>query len=145
MKMTILRGIPGAGKSFFARPLLDAGAALASADSFFMVEGEYIFNPALIGQAHGFCFKTALAAVQSGRDVVVDNTATSIAEIAPYMLLGTSHDYQVEIVLVQPPSVEIAAARNTHGVPAEVVQRMADAIARDTLPPWWAQRTVQGQ
>ncbi len=48
----LLRGIPGAGKSTLAKQL---GDAHFEADSYFMIDGEYQFDPTKLRKAHEWC------------------------------------------------------------------------------------------
>ncbi len=144
-KLVILRGLPGSGKSRFIAANFPE-AVVASADHFFMVEGEYRFNPALIGEAHGACCRTVIGAAQAGNPlIVVDNTALSVAEIAPYILLAQAYGYDAEIVTLRCDPVT-AANRNTHGVPADIIlHRMVPAMAAGEvgLMPWWKHRVIE--
>lgn len=137
----ILQGIPGSGKSHLAREIAARNpgrTVVVSADDFFELGGgTYAFDVTKLGQAHGQCFRRFLAAINERvSTIIVDNTNTSVAEIAPYVLGGEAHGYGVEIirVLCDP---EVAAARNTHGVPPAAVVAMAGRIASCQLPPWW--------
>lgn len=136
---------------------------IVSADHFFMqnAEKKYEFNPALIGEAHKFCFLNYLRGLSSGAKkvavmvgipgsgksyhaerlsaegyLVVDNTNLSAWEISPYMLAGESHGASVTVfrVLCEP---ERAFARQTHGVPLAGHSRMAGSFARRDVLPWW--------
>jgi predicted kinase len=143
-KLVVLRGIPGSGKSTIVRGEFPA-AVVVSADDYFVGEdGVYRFNSADIGNAHGRCFRLFIEALQRGdSQVVVDNTATSIAEVAPYMLAAQAYGYNAEIITLR-CDPEIAASRNVHGVPAATVHRMAEALEAGSLAlmPWWQHRVI---
>lgn len=144
MKITILRGIPGSGKSTYAKHN-SAGATVVSADHFFEKSGTYQFNPAQLPEAHGECLRKFVEAVQAkAGHVVVDNTGTSIAEVAPYAALALAYGGELEIVTVLCDAT-VAAARNVHGVPPEAVAAMDRRLKEETtrLPPWWPHRTVE--
>lgn len=96
-KVIILSGISGSGKSTYAKKLVGdsfgqeecTGVVVCSADHFFMQTGEYKFDASMLSLAHGECFKDFIEEVQRGTSLVlVDNTNTSVAEIAPYVLGG---------------------------------------------------------
>ena len=136
----LMVGVSGSGKSTYARSL--AGAFVVSADDHFEVDGQYRFNPAELGVAHGKClrrFIEALSAKSPPALVVVDNTNTSIIELAPYVAVAQAYDCEIEIVrIVCPP--EVAAARNTHGVPEAAVRAMHERIEtmfQNKFPPFW--------
>ena len=79
----ILRGLPGSGKSTFAAQLArDHGHLHLEADQHFMVDGAYRFDPARLADAHAIVARDALAAMQSGRRVVVANTHVKLWEMA---------------------------------------------------------------
>lgn len=144
-RVIILRGLPGSGKSTLQkRDYPDA--VVASADQFFLVDGEYRFDPARIPEAHGACFRTVIGALQAGEPlVVVDNAAIRAVEIAPYVLLAQAYGYDAEIITLRcDPAV--AAARNLHGVPVGVIlNRIAPAMATENarFPPRWKHRVVE--
>lgn len=145
MKVDILRGIPGAGKSRFVRGQYPGATVLSTDDYFVGADGVYWFNPADIGLAHGRCFRLFIEALQRGdSQVVVDNTATSIAEIAPYVLGSQAYGYDAEIITLRcDPAV--AASRNVHGVPVAAIHKMAEALEAGTLAlmPWWQHRVIE--
>lgn len=61
MKVKILCGVSGSGKSTLTEKLLvenweeASSMAICSADSYFMEGEDYNFNPAKLGEAHGWC------------------------------------------------------------------------------------------
>lgn len=133
-----MMGLPGSGKSTWIkanRPY----AQVCSADHFFMEDGEYRFDPTKLGEAQGMCLRAFTELVQDGSyDIVVDNTNTSLVELAPYVALAGAYDHKVEIVYLE-TTPELAAARNTHGVILSTCEKMNRNIANTlrALPPWW--------
>jgi predicted kinase len=87
-KVLILRGVPGAGKSTYAKTI--PGATIVSADDYFMKsDGTYAYNRDLIQKAHEFCFREFLAAAEADKPtIIVDNTNVQAWEISPYYLSG---------------------------------------------------------
>jgi predicted kinase len=152
MLLTILSGLSGSGKSTYIN-LLCGGAVVCSADTFFMVDGQYRFDVSKLSQAHGACFKGAIDALQRGEDhVVIDNTCTSSEEIAPYVLLAQAFGYEAEIVTLVAPKgmtegdyIAACADRNAHNVPPHAVAGQAKALANRRLMPWWKSETVESQ
>lgn len=145
MKVIIMRGLPGSGKSTW-RKANHLGDWFCSADSLFTdSHGNYSFDPARLPEAHDRCLRrfTEVAVLALQHEVfprdkvfVVDNTNISVYEIAPYYRLAEAVGHDVEIVQIDcPPAV--AAARNVHGVPELTIGRMAEALKREQLPPWW--------
>lgn len=141
-KLIILRGISGSGKSTYARKIKsDLPIVIVSADDHFMKDGEYIFNPAELPEAHRKCFMNCDDYLDAEFDVIVDNTNTSLWEISPYMMLAQKHRASVEIVRVD-CDPKVAAARNTHGVPEGAVHAMAKRM--EPLLPFWPKEMVVG-
>ena len=162
MKVIILRGIPGSGKSHFAEERYPT-ADVVSADHLFerraaMLGEAYskVFKTADLPLAHGQCLREFLRLTVgdpneapiseedmedfNSRVVVVDNTNISPVEIAPYIALAQAYKHEVEILRVQCDPKE-AFARNTHGVPEHIVDRMYRQLQTEELPPWWPEET----
>jgi predicted kinase len=130
-KLKIMRGLPGAGKTYTLQHIIDfISAVICSADDFFMRTGEYKFNPVEIGKAHVECQIKALRAMARGAElVIIDNTNTQKWEYMLYEAMAEIFGYEVEIVIVgghNPEDVALYAERNIHGVPFEAIQAMAE-------------------
>lgn len=139
-QVDVLRGMSGSGKSTLARKL---GGTVVSADDLFETPEGYQFDPARIGEAHNACFRAFIEALQAGHErVIVDNTNTMVAEMAPYMLAAGAYGYEVKILEVR-CSVETALERNIHEVPEEAIRAMAEALETVELPPWWEREFVE--
>jgi predicted kinase len=133
MKMTILRGISGSGKSTYATKKYPA-AIICSADDYFVSDGEYHFDPTKIAEAHANCFRQAITSLIAGKDVVIDNTNTRIWEMSPYILLAQAFHAQIETIKIE-CNPEIATKRNTHGTTKHTIFRMYERM-EDPLPFW---------
>ena len=148
MRVVILRGLPGAGKSHYAKqrwalPDGSWGATYCSADSYFVgPDGVYRWDAKLLGAAHAACLRKYTEAIVSGTDpwVVVDNTNTRLWECAPYHSLAVAFDREVEIVEVRAASPEIAQRRDIHQVGVEAHQNMA--LRFEPAPNNWRCRVV---
>ena len=133
-KCVILSGIPGSGKSTFAKALLSG--KVCSADDYFMVDGEYKFDVKLLADAHGACLRKFVHAISSGSDVIVDNTNLSAEEIVPYYALAAAWGYDIKLITFK-CDVETAIARNVHGVPEDGIRAMAKNLEERKLPDYW--------
>jgi len=143
MKVVILRGVSGSGKSTFRRKN-HPEALVCSADSFFYdKDGEYHFDANLLSEAHRSCFAKFLLLLQANHDsdatVVVDNTNTTTAEISPYYMAAQVYSVPVEIVTLICRN-EIAAKRNKHGVPLHAIRNMRNRF--ETLPVYWPRERI---
>lgn len=137
MRLVLLMAVSGAGKDHFAAHNLPKANTLASADDYFGTP--YKFDPTKLGEAHGACFRKVIEALQRKEElVVVNNTNTSLVEIAPYMAAAQAYGYEANSICLR-INPQIAAARNTHGVPLATVEKMAERLEQTlkTLPPWW--------
>jgi hypothetical protein len=107
----------------------------------------YNFKPEELGKAHGACLRKFVRIVdshpgESPQEVVVDNTNSSIAELAPYVALGQAYGHEVHIVTLH-CSPGVAFARNTHSVPLETIIKMAKNLDARDIPPWWSHETIE--
>lgn len=153
-KVIILRGISGSGKSSYVSgldnpkvvtaddyflepaPNYDYGLGFGEIEPPFPVTRKsdsevffYKFNPALLGQAHAWCFGEFINALNSGaKTVVVDNTNIHVWEFENYIQLAGIMGYEVEVKTFKPVTLEevrLCAKRNAHNVPADIVMKMA--------------------
>jgi predicted kinase len=129
-----MRGIPGSGKSTWLKANRP-NALICSADNFFMVDGIYRYDAALIGSAHNMCLREFVRAVeQELPDIAVDNTNVRVYEIAPYYRVAQALEYKVEIVWMQCMATD-GIDRNIHAVPQATIWNMANSF--EPLPPTW--------
>lgn len=147
MKVLILSGIPGAGKSSWIKALLagfhNLNVVVCSADDYFMKDGEYKFDFRLIGEAHAACTRKFVKAIYESTYpqvdyIIVDNTSTTPIECQTYVQLALAFDKEVEIVQFNCPA-EIGFMRTEHGVPLKSCYHYRDNIdnfQRD-MPPFW--------
>lgn len=130
MLMIVLSGISGSGKSTIAKRFAELhkeSAVILSTDDYFMVDGEYKFNPAKLAEYHN---KNKAAAEEACKNkipfVVIDNTNLKLWEAKPYF--NIAHKYGYEIVFERIECDLETSDRNTHGVPREVRQKMLDRM-----------------
>lgn len=173
----ILRGISGSGKSSLidhfirhrdpkeelspartpAQKFLDslrqtAYRVVYSADDYFMVDGEYKFDPRHLPVAHQRClraFSRGLvdASVTGLGDkthtLVVDNTNTTLVEVLPYVALAEAFAQELHVVtLVKDPVA--CLTRNRHGVPFSSLIKQ-DIFLRQSIIDWPARMAAYQQ
>ena len=112
--LTIVRGIPGSGKSTYA---ISKDGYHIESDMFFIKDGVYSFDGQKIAQAHQWCREKTCQLLDEGQDVIVSNTFTQIWEMKPYLDMA-SEDVSVKVVKV------VGNFKNVHGVPDSVLDRM---------------------
>ena len=121
----IVRGIPGSGKSTFAKSL---GGTHFEADMFFMKDGEYKFDMFKLKEAHKWCQNSVNTAMilnttaALNETIVVSNTFTQEWEMKPYFELAETHGYKVFSIIVE----NRHGGTNEHGVPDEVLTKMSE-------------------
>ena len=136
MKVYIIRGAPGTGKTTEASKIMDDNkdAVHCSADNYFYEVAEqngtsYLeeFDRMLVGKAHQFCWGAFIHALvaMGEKTIIVDNTNIYKWEYENYVLLAEQLGYEVEIIVTDmSESAEVYHERNTHGVPLHVIRRM---------------------
>lgn len=130
MRLTILRGLPGSGKSNKAAVL---GGTILSSDDYFMVGGSYRFDAGRLGLAHEWNQDRCRKAMEAGNEsIVIDNTNTRLWEMEPYKSLARRYGYEIVTFTVEEWDVDVCAARNTHGVPRGHIVSMRDRFERET-------------
>lgn len=143
----IMRGIPGAGKTTWARENLP-DAHILSADDYFVDGGVYRFDPSKLGAAHDHCFRSCMLLMSKfaaahldltdGPDIVIDNTNIKAWEIAPYVALASAYGWQHQIVTIYADILK-ATDRNVHGVSRYRIMQMWGNMNREELPSHWNQ------
>jgi predicted kinase len=115
----IVRGIPGSGKSTFAKQLT---SNVFEADHYFIDnEGNYNFDPSKIKDAHKDCQDNVRYAMESSiSKIAVSNTSTQDWELQPYFELAKKYGYTVFSVVVENRHEGV----NQHGVPEDKLELM---------------------
>lgn len=153
MRVIIMSGIPGAGKGRWIEEFIDGHTRedfrtffTVSADSFFETVDGYRFDPSLLPMAHGTCLRRFVSYCQESvptQTIIVDNTNTTIAEIAPYYALAQAYGHSVTLVTIEADPI-VAHARNVHGVPLASCERGAANLAARVIPPFWDLTQIRG-
>lgn len=122
MKLILVRGLPGSGKSTVARQF---DGVHIEADEYFMINGEYRFDHTKLKQAHEWCQEKTREALKSRFTAVVSNTFTTLKELRPYF------DIAAEFGIL--PNVIVAQGNfgSVHGVPEETLAKMKARFVYD--------------
>jgi tRNA uridine 5-carbamoylmethylation protein Kti12 len=116
--LTIIRGLPGSGKSTYAKSLLKKGVKHFEADMFHTHKGVYDYNISKARQGHEWCLNKTLEALESGRSVIVSNTFTTYYELSPYICGAKELGVDVRIIACT------GEFESEHGVPDSTLEQM---------------------
>ena len=135
MRLTIIRGPSGTGKSTIARYIKDYWAknsttqlVICEADDYFINErGEYYRDVTKLQLAHRACYLKAKLAMENKQPVVISDTSIKRRDIRGYIMLAESYNYGVEIIRTPGPwDPNELTKRNKHRVPLEAIKRQID-------------------
>ena len=117
--LILLRGLPGAGKSTFAKTL---GGIILEADQYFIdpATQEYKFDGSKLKDAHMDCQNKCAEWMKVGYQITVSNTFTQEWEMEAYYKLAEQYGYRVYSLIVENRHGGI----NEHGVPEEKLEQM---------------------
>jgi predicted kinase len=120
--LTLVRGLPGSGKSTFAKYL--EGEHI-EADMFFVNKetGEYNFDPSKLKYAHKWCNDMVNYWMNTGSErIIVSNTFTQEWEMDAYYKLAEQYGYKVFSIIIENRHNGV----NEHGCPDEKIKEMKD-------------------
>lgn len=122
VRLVLLRGLPGSGKSTFAKRLVQAAdfVHIEADQHFYGSDGTYAFDPTRVADAHAVGQQQADAALRSGRRAVIANTHVRMWELAASIGLAMLHRAPFRIVHCRGPW------ENTHDVSEEIIAKMRD-------------------
>jgi predicted kinase len=121
MKLYIIRGLPGSGKSTMAKEIIakHPNTKHFEADMYFYnAHGEYKFEPSLLREAHKWCLLKTEDALRNGYDCIVSNTFTQKWEMKAYLDLAKQYNAELEVITAK------GNYQNIHGVPEETIEKM---------------------
>ncbi len=116
--LVLLRECPGSDKSTVAKKL---GLPTFEADDYFMVDGEYKFDPSKLKDAHKSCQDRVEFVMEQGiTKLAVANTFTEEWEMEHYYKLAEKYGYMVISLIVE----NRHDGKDIHNVPQESLNRM---------------------
>ena len=136
MKLTLIRGIPGSGKTTKALELAEDNDEIIEADMFFEVLNEdgtdvdYKFDFEFLGAAHKWCQSMAEYMLFGGENVIISNTSIHYKDINTYYKIALKYGAEFEIINC------IGNYKNTHNVPEEVIKRMKERFKPISTEEW---------
>ena len=118
LKLILIRGIPGTGKTTLANKIGMLNTHHYEADMFFGRNYQENFDVSLLRSAHEWCRLSTKKSLLDGYSVIVSNTFTTEREIRPYIELGKEFGAEITIYELTKEYGSI------HNVPAETMNRM---------------------
>jgi predicted kinase len=117
----IVRGIPGSGKSTFAKTLTENHV---EADMYFLDDRSvYVFDATKLKDAHKWCQTIVEEWMESEQEkIAVSNTFTQEWEMETYFEMAKKYDYIVFTIVVENRHNGL----NQHSVPEDKIQIMKD-------------------
>jgi len=131
MTLTLVRGLPGSGKSTYAERYCKVHKPTPvhlEADMYFLKDGVYTFNPKLLVKAHQWVLAEAERALCDGQSVIVSNTFTRKWEMLGLMNLASDGGTPVEVRTLFDAGLtdEQLAERCVHSVPVATIRAMRE-------------------
>jgi len=118
----LIRGVPGSGKSSFAKQLIKSGmvAVNIEAHQYFINGGIYTFDATKLHLAHVQCQDRAELYLSEGHSIAVSNTSTTEKEVKIYATIAAKTGAQFVSLIVENRHGGV----NSHGVPPEKIEQM---------------------
>jgi len=125
--LTLVRGLPGSGKSTFANWIWNE-YAICEADKFFTdKEGNYNFDATKLSESHKWCKEQVEIRMKDNQvnpqfypEIVVSNTFTQEWEMQPYIDLANQYGYTIFTIVVE----NRHGNSSVHNVPEETINKM---------------------
>lgn len=111
------RGLPGSGKTSFAKSL---NLKFFEADQYFEKFNDNKYDFKLLKKAHQYCYQSVKEELENGRSVIVSNTMTSEEEVLEYYSLAKELNVKfVSVILENRHNGE-----SSHNVPISSIEKM---------------------
>jgi predicted ABC-type ATPase len=114
----LIRGVSGSGKTTFVNSIVQDTDRVICTDDFFIINGEYIFDPTQLKENHLKCQKKVGYWLSRGKTVFVHNTFTCEWEMTPYFTLSETFGYKVFTLIVE----NRHQGTSVHNVPDDVLE-----------------------
>lgn len=119
MKLILVRGLPGSGKTTYVNRNFPTRYIHLEADHFRTdCRGHYLYDPAKNGICHRLCQDYAEMALSQGKDVVISNTFTTIKEMQYYISLASAYGADLRVITCR------GKFQNVHDVPEKAMEAM---------------------
>jgi predicted ABC-type ATPase len=118
----IVRGIPGSGKSTYAKELVSMGHAVKhiESDMYFERSGKYVWSAEKLKDARFWCLRTVQTLLNQNGRVVVSNCFLNYKAIKDFARYAKINGHAVTLVTMNTEYSSI------HDVPAETIATMKD-------------------
>ena len=117
----LIRGLPGSGKSTYAKNLLNSITSptiLLEADMYHYINNIYNFDPSRLADAHDWCRTNTNIFLNNGHNVIVANTFVSHVEIDPYIEIANNLKIPYKIFKCT------GEFKSIHNVPEHIIENM---------------------
>jgi len=122
MKLLLLRGLPGSGKTTEANRIISENTDTKwkhyEADMYFEKNGVYTFDATKLSKAHEWCQLSTTIALAEGCNVIVSNTFTTRREISAYEIIAKDLGAVFEVKEIK------GTYQSIHNVPEETLNKM---------------------
>ena len=133
LELHIVRGLPGSGKTTYAKQL---GIPVVEADQYFTdFKGRYIYEPTKIQDAHAWCQKHVKQYLSNNQSVAVANIFAMLWQIDIYMDIAKQYNAKVYIHECT------GEYQNVHNVPKTAIDKMKEVW--EQLPSWYQEYLVK--